>query len=107
MNFRVKSSIWKIELKNPKSNLLLRSDRRRSKAVADNNTKTIYIADNIPPFMQWKVICHEIVHVFCFEYNVVMPIELEEKLADFISSVGDDIVYLTNHIFIALKNKGL
>nr|DAT64338.1 MAG TPA: peptidase [Caudoviricetes sp.] len=45
-----------------------------------------------------KVVCHEMCHVFSFSYNLNLPIETEEIIADFMSLFGRDIIYLADDI---------
>lgn len=37
-------------------------------------------------------------HCFCFSYNIHMPIEQEEYLADWISLYGTDLIYLLDDL---------
>ena len=39
-----------------------------------------------------------------FSYNVNLSLEQEELVADLISTYGEEIVYITNKIFIKLGN---
>lgn len=50
---------------------------------------------------------HELCHCFCVSYNIYMPIEQEEYLADFISLYGTDIVYLLDVLMDNFQKKFL
>ena len=45
-----------------------------------------------------RVMAHELCHAFCMSYNIHMPIEQEEYLADWISLYGAELVYLLDEI---------
>lgn len=98
MVFKVQNSIWKLEFVRPTSKHLVRSDMSRTIGVSDNNIKTVFIADNLSDFMVDKVLCHELVHVYSFENNCDIPIDVEEIIADFMSLYGRNIIYLADNI---------
>lgn len=45
-----------------------------------------------------QILAHELCHCFCFSYNIHMPIEQEEYLADWISLYGADLIYLLDDL---------
>lgn len=96
--FQVNGQTWLIRFVSPSSGRLRRSDGSRTVAVTDNNDKTIYIADTASGKFLDKIICHELTHVYSFENNLVIPIETEEIIADFMSRYGRDIIYLADNI---------
>lgn len=96
--FNINGIEWNIRFVNPNSSLLLRSDGTATLGVTDANDRCIYINDRLSDYMLEKVICHEIVHCFCFAYNIKMPIETEEYMADFIANYGFEIVELAETI---------
>lgn len=98
MVFKVKNSIWLLEFVRPTSKHLVRSDMSRTIGVSDNNVKTVFIADNLSDSMIDKVLCHELVHVYSFENNCDIPIDVEEIIADFMSLYGRNIIYLADNI---------
>lgn len=105
MRFIVNNSIWNLIFVNPQSKMLERSDGTRTIGVTDNNLKSVCIANNLSDYMKYKVLCHELVHVYCFEFNLDFDIETEEKIASFVANYGKDIVYKTDEIIEkALKN---
>ena len=53
-----------------------------------------------------KVLCHEITHAAMFSYNVFLSIEQEELLADLIATYGQEIIDITNRIFLRIKKTG-
>lgn len=98
MTFTVNNQIWKVEFVNPSNSNLKRSDGSITLGMTDNNTKTVYINNRLNDYMTRKVLAHELCHCFCFSYNVYMPIEEEERLADWISLYGTELVYLLDNL---------
>lgn len=45
-----------------------------------------------------RVLCHELTHAVCMTYNLYMPIETEEKLCNFMSDHGKEIIYLLDDL---------
>jgi len=52
-----------------------------------------------------KVLCHEVVHAAMFSYNVEISLAEEELLADLFATYGQEIIDITNRIFLRLKEK--
>lgn len=98
MQFVVNNTTWNLIFVNPKSEYLRTSKGSYTLGVTDDNKKSVYIANNLPDYMTDKVLAHEITHVYAFEFEYYMPIEIEEIVADYISLFGRDIIVLTNDI---------
>lgn len=105
MVFVVNDTIWQLQFVNQASKNLYRSDGSRTIGVSDNTIKTVFIADNLTDKMVDKVLCHELVHVFCFENDYSIPIEVEEIIADFMSLYGRSIIYLADRIMSDLMRR--
>lgn len=103
IKFRVNNNEWEVVYCKPNSEDLKRSDGSLTLAVADNNTKNIYINSRLNNYMFEKVLCHELCHVFAFEYDYIVPIDVEEIIADFMSLYGKKIIYLLDDIIRILK----
>ena len=103
MTFTVNNQMWKVDFVDPNNNNLKRSDNSITLGMTDNNTKTIYINNKLSDYMTDKVLCHELCHVFAFEFDYYMPIETEEIVADFMSLYGRDIVYLLDDLVKVLR----
>lgn len=96
--FYVNDIQWDITFVEPTNSILQRSDGSFTCGVTDNLTKTVYLSNLLEgPFLN-KVICHEMCHIFSFSYNLNLPIETEEIIADFISLYGKDIIYLVDRV---------
>lgn len=98
MTFTVEGEVWKLQFVRPKSNCLRRSDGSVTIGVSDDNLKTVFIADNLSDAMTDKVLCHELVHVFSFTNDLVIPLETEEIIADFMAQYGRSIIYLADSL---------
>lgn len=90
--------IWKIKFISGNNAKLRRSDGSATVGVTDMNDRTVYLNRNLRGFFLRKVLCHEIVHCFCFSYGIYLPIETEEIVADFVATYGADVISLTNRI---------
>ena len=101
--FQINNTWWKIEFVNPLDPILLKSDNSYTIGVCDNNTKTIYLSQNLNKKLLKKVLCHEVVHAAMFSYNVVLDLEEEELLADIIATYGEEIIDVTNKVFKKLR----
>lgn len=98
MKFKVNNTTWDLKHVHPNSNSLMRSDGTITLGVCDNNLKTVFINNRLSEYMFDKVLCHELVHVYCFEYDIHLPIDTEEIIADFMSLYGRKIIYLADSI---------
>lgn len=96
--FLINGIEWKIKFIHGASNKLMRSDGSISLAVTDWNDRAIYVSDKPKNGYLRKILAHELCHCFCFSYNINMPIEQEEYLADWISLYGADLIYLLDDL---------
>ena len=103
--FNINGETWKVLLVSPDHPHLMRSSGLPALGVCNDNTKTIYINDELEPFVRKKVLCHEITHAAMFSYNVDLSIEQEELLADLVATYGQEIVHITNLIFNRIKKR--
>jgi len=94
---------WRVEFTNPRNPIFMRGDGTYAPGVCVNDTKTIYLADNLEGKMLKKVLCHEIVHAAMFSYNVYLSLEQEEVIADIIATYGQEIITITNKVFRKLQ----
>ena len=102
--FEINGIDWEIEWCSPTDSNLRRSDGSLTVGMTDNRTKTIYLSDRLSGEFLRKVTAHELVHCFCFSYGVLMDIEQEEFMADWISRYGEELVYLLDDIMRSFIN---
>lgn len=96
--FQVNGLNWEISLVEPHSPMLRRSDNTITLGVTDNNDRMVYMNNRLSYDMFDKVLCHELCHVFSFAYNLHIPIEIEEMIADFLSTYGRDVIAVADDI---------
>lgn len=105
MVFQVNKNIWQVRFVNPNSDYLKMSNGRQVLGMCDNNIKTVFIADNQSDYKTEHILCHEITHTICFEYNISLPYETEEWLCNFMADYGKEIIYLLDDLLSLLNSK--
>ena len=103
MTFIVNNQEWKLLFVKPNSKNLMRSDGSITLGMTDNNVKTVFVNNRLNDYMTDKVICHELTHVFAFEFDYYMDIETEEIVADFMSLYGRNIILLLDDLIKVLR----
>ena len=68
---------WEIVFTSSYSTDLMRSDGSITVGMSDYNTKCVYLSNALKGAFLRKVLAHELVHCFCFSYDISMPIEQE------------------------------
>ena len=96
--FQINGEWWKVVLTSTIHPKLFRSN-----GSCDDESKTIYINENLSSTRMRKVLCHEITHAAMFSYNVELNVQQEELLADLIATYGQEIIDITNKIFTRMK----
>ena len=96
--FTINGYNWDIVFVRPSNPNLRRSDGSTTVGMTDWNNKCVYLSDMLQGTFLRKVMAHELVHCFCFSYNISIPIEQEEFMADWISLYGTELVYLLDDI---------
>lgn len=105
MIFTVNGIDWILQFVQLPSEELKRSDGIYTFGVTDNNKKTVTISSGMSDYMTNKVLCHELVHVYSFEYDCHIDIQTEEIIANFMSLYGRDIIYLADNIMSNVLEK--
>lgn len=98
MVVRINNNLWRIEFTYPHNPNLRMSDGRQVLGLCDNNIKTIFIADNQSDAKTEHILCHEITHAICMEYNVFLDLELEEWLCNFMADHIREVVSILDTI---------
>lgn len=96
--FEINGVQWDILFVNPNSDKLRRSDGSVTCAVTDWNDRAVYVSTLPRGAFLRKIICHELCHCFCFSFDIRIDIEEEERLADWISRFGEDLIYLLDDL---------
>lgn len=96
---------WNIVFTSPYSDSLMRSDGSKTVGMTDFNTKCVYLSNLLKGAFLRKVMAHELVHCFCLSYDIEMPIEQEEFMADWISLYGTELVYLLDDLMASILKK--
>lgn len=102
--FLINNVYWKVAFVDPNFPLLQRMDGSYTIGACDNLTRTIYINKMLQGSLLKKVLCHQITHAAMFSYNVDLSVQQQELIADLLSTYGEEIIYITNKIFIKLEN---
>jgi hypothetical protein len=96
--FKINGIEWDLHLVAPHSSMLMRSDNTFTFGMTDRTTRCIYISDRISGKFQERVLCHELCHAFCLSYDIYMPVETEEIVADFLATYGREVFALADQI---------
>lgn len=94
--FAINGVLWNIVFVNRFNSQLLRSDGSFTPGVCDISTHTVYIFDELQGKFKQKVITHEICHCAMASYGVILPIEQEEMICDFVATYGREIIELAD-----------
>lgn len=103
--FTINGETWRVKFVSPFHPMMFRSDGSQTIGACDDETKTIYINVELDKQMIKKVLCHEVTHAAMFSYNVEISLMEEELLADLFATYGQEIIDITNRIFLRLKEK--
>ena len=77
---------------------LIRSNGTLAIGSCDDESKTIYINENLSPERMKKVLCHEITHAAMFSYNIYLDDYTNELLADLFATYGEEIIRLSDNL---------
>ena len=104
---KINGELWEAMLVSPNHPKLRREDGTFSIGCCDDVAKKIYINDRLNSYYTKKVLCHELVHAAMYSYNVELDHDSEELIAEIIATYGEEIIRLTNTIFIKIKRGNL
>ena len=103
MKFRINNIEWRIVFVNPFSDDLRRSDGTLTLGVTDMPKRSVFLSNALTGALLRKVLSHELCHTFCFSYNIHIPIEQEEFLADWVATYGTELIYLLDDLMQTMK----
>lgn len=78
--FTINNIAWNVVFVPPHSEYLKNSLGAYTLGVTDNNLKTVFLNNRLKGGMFEKVLCHEIVHTFCFFLWLIYLIFKQRKL---------------------------
>jgi uncharacterized protein YjaZ len=73
--FNINGELWHVLLVSENHPALWRSDGSKTIGSCDDNTKSIYILENLSEDYIRKVLCHELTHACMFSYNVELTLQ--------------------------------
>lgn len=97
--FMVGNTPFKLQIVDPYSDELMRSNGTYTYGCTNLDTQTVYISRNLSPAMFDKVLCHELVHCLCLAYGYYIDLETEEIVADFIATYGREVFDIADRIY--------
>lgn len=101
--YRMNGFEWDINLVEPYSPMLRRSDGSFTVGMCDRETQNIYISYQLQGEFLRKVLIHEVCHSAMMSYGIIMSIEQEELFCDLIATYGDEIFEIADRVFAALN----
>lgn len=104
-DFFINGIRWKIRFVGIDSPMLTRSDGSKTVGMTDWNSCTVYLASKLRGRFLERVLCHELCHCICFSYGIIIDIEQEEILADWISLHGREVIDLLDHLLTKMAEK--
>lgn len=96
---------WRITFIDHNSAMLFRSDGSHTIGMTDGNLRTMFLSDRLRGAMLEKVICHELCHCICFSYDIHIPIQQEEFLAEWISLYGREVIRILDDLLQKISKK--
>ena len=89
---RINGELWRVRLVSPQHPILYRNGNP-ALGCCDDITKTIYISNIMSQSQIIKILCNEIVHDAMYSYDVNIPDDIEEIVADLFATYGNEIMY--------------
>lgn len=106
MIFTINNRIWRVVFVNANSDLLRRSNGTITVGTTDGSTNCIYLSNLLKGAFLRKVYIHEVCHAAVFSYGIMLSLEQEEFLCDFIATYGDEVFAIVDDLFMTLKKIG-
>lgn len=100
---KINGERWRVRLVPPSHPVLIYKHGAPAWGCCDDITKTIYLSQGLTKAELKEVLRHEIVHAFAYSYNLNMAYDVEETVAEFVATYGDDIITFTEIAFDKLK----
>lgn len=107
MQVIINAQMWLVVREKGNSPNLMRSDGTYTLGMTDNRTHTIYIHDRAEGQMFEKILCHEIVHAYCFSNHIYMDLATEEIVADFVATHGRNVLAIADGLILRHKKRAI
>lgn len=105
MDLLINNIPWKIKFIPESNSNLRRNDGSLTIGMTDNGKHIIYVNKDLNPRLLKHVLCHELVHAYCYSYGIYMNRNEEEWLARFIADYGYNIIEQTDAILSSVLQK--
>lgn len=92
---KINGELWRVRIVPPQHPALYRNGNPAF-GCCDDIVKTIFISNILTQREMKKVLCHEMVHVAMYSYDVPITDYVEEIVADLIATYGNEIMSLTH-----------
>lgn len=89
---------WDLCFVNPNDNILYVGDGQYTYGVTIPEYRTIFISNSISGELLHRVLCHELSHAEFVSRGLILPIYIEECLADIIADNIVDIGYIARNV---------
>lgn len=103
--FTINGIVWQLRFVRTGSEYLRREDGTYTIGMTNALTHTVYLSNKLHGKMLEKVLAHELVHCIFFSYNIIVDSALEEKIAQWVSTYGRQVVYLLDDLMNALYSE--
>ena len=103
--FTINGTVWQLRFVRTGSEYLRREDGTYTIGMTNVLTHTVYLLDRLHGRMLDKVLAHELVHCIFFSYGIVVDGALEEKIAQWVSTYGREVVYLLDDLMQVMYNR--
>lgn len=107
MTFAINNILWTVKYINPNDSRLIRPDGTITVGMTDNNVRTIYLSSSLRGAFLERVLCHELCHCICFSYDIHLPMQTEEIIADWISLYGREVICVLDELLKPIFEKTL
>ena len=97
MHFFINNHLWTI-YDVPRYHIKLKDKDKFVLGVCYTEDREIYLNRELPDWKYEKVAAHEITHAFIKEYNIIIPTELEERIANLFAEHGREMIAIVDNI---------
>lgn len=98
MTFNINNNTWYVMFVDSNNPIFTRSDGSTTVGVTDGITRVIYISSALRGAFLERVLCHELCHAICFSYDLHIPLQTEELIADWVSLYGREVINLLDDL---------